>query len=51
VQKDVENVVCGHFLRFGGYGERGGYRPTSQKLFSVVLSGKKKEIETRGFHI
>lgn len=50
-QKDVENVVCGHFLRFGGYGERGGYRPTAQKLFSVVLSGKKKEIETRGFHV
>lgn len=50
-QKDVENIVCGHFLRFGGYGERGGYRPTSQKLFSVILSGKKKEIETRGFHL
>lgn len=49
--KDVENIVCGHFLRFGGYGERGGYRPTSQKLFSVILSGKKKEIETRGFHL
>lgn len=51
VQKDIENIVCGHFLRFGGYGERGGYRPTSQKMFSVVLSGKKKAIETRGFHI
>ena len=51
IQKDVENVVCGHFLRFGGYGERGGYRPTSQKLFSVILSGKKKEIETRGFYV
>lgn len=49
--KDVENVVCGHFLRFGGYGERGGYRPTSQKLYSVILSGKKKEIETRGFYL
>lgn len=49
--KDVENIVCGHFLRFGGYGERGGYRPTSQKLYSVVLSGKKKSIETRGFHL
>ena len=49
-QKDVENVVCGHFLRFGGYGERNGYRPTSQKLYSVVLSGKKKAIETRGFY-
>lgn len=49
--KDVENVVCGHFLRFGGYGERAGYRPTSQKLYSVVLSGKQKLIETRGFHL
>lgn len=51
VQKDVENIVSGHFLRFGGYGERGGYRPTSQKLFSVILSGRKKAIETRGFHL
>ena len=23
-QKDVENIVCGHFLRYGGYGERAG---------------------------
>lgn len=52
VQRDVENIVSGHFLRFGGYGERGGYRPTSTKLFSVILHGKrKKEIETRGFHL
>ena len=50
-QKDVENIVCGHFLNFGGYGERAGYRPTSQKLYSVILSGKKKAIETRGFHL
>lgn len=50
-QRDVENIVCGHFLRFGGYGERGGYRPTSQKLYSIILSGKKKSIETRGFHL
>lgn len=52
VQKDVENVVCGHFLQYGGYGERAGYRPTSQKLYSVILSGKHdKSIETRGFHL
>ena len=51
-QKDVENIVSGHFLRFGGYGERGGYRPTSTKLYSVILSGKQdKTIETRGFHL
>lgn len=50
-QKDVENIVCGHFLRYGGYGERNGYRPSSTKMYSVILSGKKKAIETRGFHI
>lgn len=51
-QHDIENIVCGHFLRFGGYGERAGYRPTSGKLYSVILHGKKKkEIETRGFHL
>ena len=51
-QRDVENIVSGHFLRFGGYGERGGYTPTSTKLYSVILSGtQKKSIETRGFHL
>ena len=50
-QRDVENIVCGHFLKFGGYGERGGHRPTATKLFSLILSGKKKSIETRGFHL
>ena len=50
-EKTVENVVGGHFLEYGGYGERAGYRPTSQKLYSVILNGKKKAIETRGFHL
>ena len=50
-EKTVENVVGGHFLDYGGYGERAGYRPTSQKLYSIILSGKKKAIETRGFHL
>ena len=50
-EKTVENVVGGHFLEYGGYGERAGYRPTSQKLYSIILCGKKKAIETRGFHL
>lgn len=52
IEKDVENIVSGHFLRYGGYGERGGYGPTSSKLYSVILSGNyNKSIETRGFHL
>lgn len=50
-QRDIENIVSGHFLRYGGYGERAGYRPSSTKLYSVILSGEKKIIETRGFHL
>lgn len=50
-EKTVENIVGGHFLNYGGYGERGGYRPASQKMYSIILSGKKKGIETRGFHL
>ncbi len=51
-ERDIENIVSGHFLRFGGYGERQGYGPTSTKLYSVILSGKQdKSIETRGFHL
>jgi predicted phosphodiesterase len=50
-EKTIENVVCGHFLQFGGYGERGGYRPTSQKMYSLILSGKSKDIKTIGFHL
>lgn len=51
VFKNVENIVSGHFLNFGGYGERSGYTPTSTKMYSVILSGKKKVIETRGFYL
>lgn len=50
-EKDVENMVCGHFLRFGGYGERDGHRPASTKLYMAMLSGKKKDIKTLGFHL
>lgn len=50
-EKSVENIVCGHFLQYGGYGERNGYRPQSQKLYSLILDGTRKTIETRGFYV
>lgn len=51
IEKDVENIDCGSFLTFGGYGERNGYRAASSKKYSLILDGKKKNIETRGFHL
>lgn len=50
-EKTVENVVCGHFLDYGGYSERSGYRPTSQKLYKIIIDGDAKNIQTVGFHI
>lgn len=51
LHKNVENFVCGHFLRYGGYGERNGFRPTSEKLYKVILNGNEKEIITQGFYV
>lgn len=51
IEKDVENIDCGSFLVYGGYGERGGYRAAADKKYSLILDGKKKCIETRGFHL
>ena len=50
-ERSVENIVGGNFLSYGRYGEREGYRPTSKKLFSLILDGRKKGIETRGFYL
>lgn len=50
-EKSVENIVSGSFLNYGGYGARDGYRPTSQKIYKLVLSGKEKKIETVGFYV
>lgn len=50
-ERTVENIVSGSFLSYGGYGARAGYRPTSQKLYKMVLDGKSKKITTIGFHL
>lgn len=50
-ERSVENFVCGCFLTYGGYGERGGMRPTSQKSWAIHLNGKYREIRTEGFYL
>lgn len=49
--KNVENIVCSSFLGFASYAEREGHGPTSTKQYSMLLSGKKKEIVTNGFYL
>ena len=50
-ERSVENFVCGSYLQYGGYGERGGMRPTSQKNWAIILDGNKKNIRTEGFYL
>lgn len=50
-ERTVENIVCGSFLSYGGYAERGGMRPCSQKLYMLELDGTRKNIRTVGFHL
>lgn len=50
-KKNVENFVCGAFLTYGGYGERGGMRPAADKTWMLELDGSRKRIITHGFHL
>jgi len=49
-QKNVRNVVCGHYLRYpGSYGERGGMRITSNCQYAVLLDGTRKRIKVEEY--
>lgn len=51
IERNVENIVCSSFMSYGGYGERAGMRPTSDKKHSLIIDGTRKNIETRGFYV
>ena len=52
VQKDIEIIDSGSFLRYGGYGADAGYRPQSTKLYKLILGGNRhKTMKTIGYHI
>lgn len=48
-KKNIECINCGSFLSFGGYGAKSAYRPQSDKLYVLRISGKKKSMQTIGF--
>ncbi len=50
-ERTVENIVCGSYLRYADYAIRNGMRPCSSKQYKLILDGKKKSIETVGFHL
>lgn len=50
-QRNVETIDCGSFCKYGGYGAKSGYRPQSDKLYRLNISGKSHSIETVGFYL
>jgi Calcineurin-like phosphoesterase. len=50
-KRNVEVIDCGAFLTYGGYGAKAGYRPQSDKMYTLILSGEKRDMQTRGFYV
>ena len=50
-KRNIEVINCGSMCGYGGYGAREAYRPQSDKLYSLMLSGTERRTETRGFYV
>jgi len=50
-QKSIETINAGSFLAYGGYAADEAYRPLSDKVYKLILSGGKKNIQSVGFYV
>lgn len=50
-KRNIENINCGSFCEFGGYGAKGAYRPQSDKVYKLRVFGGEKKMETIGFYV
>lgn len=50
-KRNIECLNCGSFCEHGGYGAENAYRPQSDKMYKLRLSGKSKIMETTGFYV
>ena len=50
-KRNIENINCGSFCEFGGYGAKGAYRPQSDKIYKLRIFGGEKKMETTGFYV
>lgn len=50
-KRNIENIDCGSFCQFGGYGAEAGYRPQSDKMYMLTIFGEEKRMETSGFYL
>jgi UDP-2,3-diacylglucosamine pyrophosphatase LpxH len=50
-KRNIENINCGSFCNFGGYGAKGAYRPQSDKMYKLRIFGGEKKMETTGIYV
>lgn len=50
-KRNIENINCGSFCKFGGYGAKSAYRPQSDKMYKLRIFGGEKKMETTGFYV
>jgi hypothetical protein len=50
-KRNVENINCGSFCKFGGYGAKSAYRPQSDKMYKLRIFSGEKKMETTGFYV
>jgi predicted phosphodiesterase len=50
-QRDVEVVNSGSFLRYGGYGAKGGYRPQAAKMYKIILGGAERSCTSSSYSV
>ncbi len=50
-KRNVENINCGSFCTYGGYGAKGAYRPQSDKMYKLRIFSDEKKMETTGFYV
>ena len=50
-KRNIENINCGSFCDFGGYGAKGACRPQSDKIYNLRIFGGEKKMKTTGFYV
>ena len=50
-KRNIENINCGSYCVFGGYGSKNAYRPQSDKIYKLRIFGGEKKMETTGFYL
>ena len=50
-KRNIENINCGSFCVYGGYGSKNAYRPQSDKMYKLRIFGGEKKMETTGFYL